>query len=1664
MIGGVPCQNHLAVDHRAEYHSVILDILMCSPHMSVFATCMVIFLTGIALHIRAMTYNPLHVQVLQPEDLVNPKVDELSMMTYVSQFAEAKAKEGAPIRRAHAGDASKVKAYGPGLEPEGLSTDDETAEFTIDPLEAGFGTLNVTIDGPAGGEDIILEKNADGTFRCSYVPDAAGLYNVAISWAGQSIPGSPFPVNVAQGSDAGACDAYGPGLEATNLKEGTETEFWVETAGAGEGTLSLSIKGPKGPIYGDMRVEDEGNGKYHVFYTAPSTGQYIIDILFGGLHIAESPYKVHVAQDRANASKCRAEGDGITGKGLEVGKQTHFWVYTKGAGRGDLSVNIRGKSGTVPVECTQKEAGVYECSYLPEEDGEFVITVKYGGENIPGSRFKVTVEPPTDASKCVASGPGLEAQGVRVDIPTKFQVRTKNAGWGEMQVDITGPDNRKLAYDSKSTPYIYNYTYEAKAPGMYRADIQFAGQHVPGSPFPIAVTDTNKVRITGPGMNGEFLPINEPLEYFVDARGAGPGKVGCSVQGPMRPEDYDQSAVKVQDNGDGTFQIMYTPNEAGRLKMNATFAESAIPETPIKLYVYDASQVVAEGKGLEDGNISGELTTFTVDMRKGGEGHLHVGIDGPANTPVTVKDQANNVVNCEYIPLVPGDYDINVLWEGTHIPNSPYHISVRPAIDPTAVKCYGEAFEPGRLFTDMWAEFFVDYKKAGNGELEIKVWGPGGGEELDCEEVEERLRKVRFYIDPEEAGDYHIEVKFAYQDVPGSPFTVHADWATDASRVKAYGPGLEGGIAQQWAEFFLDMTQAGSGNLDVSIEGPGEAEASVDDKGDGTAVVKYLPVDSGEYTVNVSFANEAIPGSPFNPVFMACTDASKVNVHGPGLEPHGVKVGDPGLFTVDTCEAGPGALDVKVDAPMFDSNTLPRSSRGDGKVGAGRKRTSSFHSGARPHITNNNDDTYTVKYNPRKVGRYRVYVTYDGIDTPYSPYTVEVSDPSKVKVRGPGVLHETVQCANDSLDYAVDTTGAGNGELKVTVDGPDGFTEEIDTVKTTDNNYAAKLVPTVPGPYNLHFKFDGTSVPHSPAEVKVVDPSKVKVEGDCFEGACVRVYTPVSFCVDSTAAGEGELEVSLEGPSEATIVPEAQEDGTVKFSFTPTAPGDYNVGFLYAGKPVPGSPFVVKAYDPTKVTASGPGITGVGARVGVPALVEVDTSKAGSAPLSASVGTPSGEKFPLDMQPQKKGIYTADYVPDEPGVFEVDITYGDEAIPESPFQAPIPDPNAVNVQVPEIDEEVAADWIDGVEFAPDVLPIFATVDEPTILDVYTGDAGPGTLDAAFKPADLEQKLKAPVDYEFVEVERDHHQLMFTPCEPKDLDLQLLYNGFEVTDQPQKVVVSNPKVCKAYGPGLESGLLAKNETHFYVNTENAGPGKVSCNIVSNDGDEDACVVDVAGDNLYKVTYTPSKASEYKVDVKFCKGQIDGSPFFVDVCDPSAVKAYGAGLHSAIVDEEAEFFIDTRDAGEGALGISLEGPKKTDVVCECIEEGVFKVTYTPEVAGKYRFDIKFSDVDVPDNPFSVRVERPPPDASKCVVHGIDSPGSFVLDASAAGGNGMLEVCGAGEFVPVKSMGVEHNGDYTFNIKYLLDESGETKISVKWHGVHIPGSPFTVYPDKK
>lgn len=63
--------------------------------------------------------------------------------------------------------------------------------------------------------------------------------------------------------------------------------------------------------------------------------------------------------------------------------------------------------------------------------------------------------------------------------------------------------------------------------------------------------------------------------------------------------------------------------------------------------------------------------------------------------------------------------------------------------------------------------------------------------------------------------------------------------------------------------------------------------------------------------INILFADEHIPGSPFKARISYPFDVSKVNVEGPGIEP-GIRAGEPADIDIDTRMAGDAELKVEV--------------------------------------------------------------------------------------------------------------------------------------------------------------------------------------------------------------------------------------------------------------------------------------------------------------------------------------------------------------------------------------------------------------------------------------------------------------------------------------------------------------------------------------------------------------------------------------------------------------------------------------------------------------------------------------------------------------------------------------------------------------------------------
>ena len=110
-------------------------------------------------------------------------------------------------------------------------------------------------------------------------------------------------------------------------------------------------------------------------------------------------------------------------------------------------------------------------------------------------------------------------------------------------------------------------------------------------------------------------------------------------------------------------------------------------------------------------------------------------------------------------------------------------------------------------------------------------------------------------------------MKWSGRHIPGSPFLLKIFPGADASKCKAFGPGLEDGFVGQASTFIIETRDAGAGTLKVRLHGVKDAfkiEIKPCDQRDvRTLQARYDPRKPGEYLVTIRWSEVHVPGSPF---------------------------------------------------------------------------------------------------------------------------------------------------------------------------------------------------------------------------------------------------------------------------------------------------------------------------------------------------------------------------------------------------------------------------------------------------------------------------------------------------------------------------------------------------------------------------------------------------------------------------------------------------------------------------------------------------------------------------------------------------------------------------------------------------------------------------------
>ena len=548
-------------------------------------------------------------------------------------------------------------------------------QFRISTVDAGPGTLNVTSRGP-GIADVKIFDNNDGTYTCDFSPSVAGQYIIDILWDNEHIAGSPRTLELKQKKKK---VITGLKLDNENFRVGVAHRFKLHCDEVGDGVLEVSLKPSNA---GQIKVSNLGSQTYQVEILPHELGQHELSVLYGGSHIMGSPYSV-IFNERGDASKCRMISNDV--EQTDEGKDhVVFLVSTKGAGKGRLTAHVdnpnSGERDTVTIDPLEDD--VYKIHFDLGDDTEYQLTIKYDGNHIEGSPFKLLFADQSDANICQAEGDGLTIS--QINREAKFSVFTDGAGEGALKVEIKSTEGTEIyPHISDVGEGEYEVSYIPTRPGEYEISIKWGDENITDSPF------TMKAFV--PLKASNLVVVNPPSEAYLETP--------IEIQVKPVEETNEQGVVmisatsrqatidgKVAKEPDGTYTCTLEPVLSGKYIVRITLNGDNIQGSPFKIRVSEPPKpqnVRAYGPGLEDSYI-GHEGNFTLETADAGTGTLSVRVHGPKGAfRINMRRDPDNerTILVRYDPKYVGKYTIDVTWSEVHIPGSPFKIQINEQVE-----------------------------------------------------------------------------------------------------------------------------------------------------------------------------------------------------------------------------------------------------------------------------------------------------------------------------------------------------------------------------------------------------------------------------------------------------------------------------------------------------------------------------------------------------------------------------------------------------------------------------------------------------------------------------------------------------------------------------------------------------------------------------------------------------------------------------------------------------------------------------------------------------------------------------------------------------------------------------------------------------------------------
>lgn len=1563
-----------------------------------------------------------------PEEFSENEMDHLTRSTYITQFRSAEPSTKDSI-------ASTLKAMGPGI--TGDSAEKETNFVVRGPRIPQWAKIDVSVKSPSGSEVPLREQSTSSrASQFHYTPETPGDYVIEIALNGEPIPGSPFNVTHIPPTNVEGCVATGSGLSKARV--GETTGFSVNCEQGGPGELQVDIESPNGNLTPEI---DEAREKhYDVSFTPSEAGDHVVNVQWDSKSIPSSPFTCVVTDPK----KCAVTGSGLS-RGY-LGDSMTFSVKTNKAGPGELSVDVDGPNGSVPVEVKDAGGGVFEVTYVPKDTGSHTVSALWSNGPIPGSPFAVSVLAPADASKCAVSN--LPEGRLQAKHTYSFDVNAANAGSGKMKVWAHGPTVPEACTVKDNGSGLHTVDFTPAEVGPLKVDVTYGDDPIPKSPFQFTVNDPTKVKVNRAAIENATYLVKQPLQFVVSAAHAGEGDIDASIRNPNGEEK-----LEVKDKGGRSYLLSYSPKEGGSHAINITFDGRKIPDVPVRIFVDDSNraekivvtQPIPSKIGAYVVNTPYEYKVITADAGLDELVVTSVGAKTGLKPSVRVSQDGSERYSALITAESPDKYSVNIQWGGEHVPGSPFKINIEGQPQPEKVVCKGPHYKIGSSDP---VTLEANAENAGAGKLSATCVGDTSGD-VPVKISESAPKKYLVSFSPPRDDIYSLSILWELENVSESPFKINLI-PPDASKCIVSGPDVPT-LPAEPIVLYVDASNAGNGRLATSALGDKTGKKYVDIKEteENKFVLSFVPNLTDFYTWNVKWDEVDVPGAPFR-VNSAAANADEVMICEPptAMLEAGQAIG----ICFDTSKGGKGSLSAVCKGNNI--GLIPISVR---------KRSM-------------DDYKYDVRFVPPKPDIFVVNVLWSGLDVKGSPFTINLMpvDVSKIKVIGPNMPHGS----GGPVDLMLQTAGAGRGKVTGTCFGKDTGTVEVVIKEMSTDIYELCFIPPKPDVYTFDVQYGSQTVNGSPFVINTLptDASRIKVtEPDSIDVSKLLLYK-----VDASMAGSGTLNCTCRG-EKGTQVPldvVSEMTGYYNASLTPRQADLYRVSMDWDGKEIPGSPFRVDLRPPMAERVKVgklhvPDEVGNGEYV----WIDLDCLDAGHGPLKGEARGKTAGRMPIEADKMSRTSYRMKFMPSEADIYSFAVAYGDDQVETSPFK--------INLMPPRPDK---------VKYVRTALPELEG--GPVSLFFDTLEAGKGDMAAVITNASVEAVTKKVEKLSFSE-----YKVTFIPDVPDLYNASIRWNDVPIEGSPFEVDTRPPLHPELIECGRPIYTDIKLPVNLSVDTSKAGPGRVTAKCRNADKVEIPVQVRKPTTVLekYDISFVPEVHGKYDLSVYFEGEEIKDSPFSADLnpilerASMVLVEDVESGFISEnFTSEPSEkpqelppseltafigdpFSVDISVADEekhkkqfraSARG-SNSGPTDVDVTKN--SDGSFRVFFNPSLPDHYTIDVMMDDKPLPDSPFVVNYIFPV-NASKCKIFGlqnippvpqVNEPIFFGVDAKEAG-NGKLSVSSDGPSQEdssstheVKESDKGEPGVY--NITYHPTAMGEHRVHLLWSGDKIPGTPL-------